>query len=41
MPVLRQVPRAEVTNEVVHRYYDALFGAGRDPVAEVVVQALT
>ena len=34
MPVLRQVPRAEVTSEVVNRYYDALFGAGRDPVAE-------
>lgn len=34
MPVLRQVPRSEVTAEVVHSYYDRLFGAGRCPVAE-------
>ncbi len=34
MPVLRQVPRSEVTSEVVHAYYDRLFGPGRDPVAE-------
>jgi len=34
MPVLRQVPRSEVTAEVVNRYYDRLFGPGRDPVAE-------
>lgn len=34
MPVLRQVPRSEVTSEVVNRYYDRLFGAGRCPVAE-------
>ncbi|MDZ4375818.1 MAG: carboxymuconolactone decarboxylase family protein [Phenylobacterium sp.] len=33
MPVLRQVPRAEVTAEVVSRYYDRLFGPDRDPVA--------
>jgi alkylhydroperoxidase family enzyme len=33
MPVLRQVPRSEVTAEVVTRYYDRLFGT-RDPVAE-------
>ena len=33
MPVLRQVPRAEVTSEVVNRYYDFLFGEGVDPVA--------
>ncbi|MGA2951081.1 MAG: carboxymuconolactone decarboxylase family protein [Caulobacteraceae bacterium] len=33
MPVLRQVPRAEVTSEVVSRYYDFLFGEGVDPVA--------
>ncbi len=33
MPVLRQVPRSEVTADVVLRYYDHLFG-GRDPVAE-------
>lgn len=34
MPVLRQVPRSEVTSELVHSYYDRLFGAGRDPVAD-------
>jgi alkylhydroperoxidase family enzyme len=34
MPVLRQVPRAEVTSDVIHTYYDRLFGPGRDPVAE-------
>src|SRR3954465_6400288 len=34
MPVLRQVPRAEVTNEVVTAYYNRLFGPDRDPVAE-------
>ncbi len=33
MPVLRQVPRSEVTAEVVNRYYDRLFGEGVDPVA--------
>ena len=33
MPVLRQVPRAEVTSEVVNRSYDFLFGEGVDPVA--------
>lgn len=33
MPVLRQVPRAEVQNEVIKNYYDRLFG-DRDPVAE-------
>ncbi len=33
MPVLRQVPRAEVKAEVVTRYYDRLFGPDRDPVA--------
>lgn len=34
MPVLRQVPRHEVTSDVIHAYYDRLFGPGRDPVAE-------
>jgi alkylhydroperoxidase family enzyme len=34
MPVLRQVPRSEVTNEVVLSYYNRLFGPDRDPVAE-------
>jgi alkylhydroperoxidase family enzyme len=34
MPVLRQVPRSEVTAEVVKAYYDRLFGPTRDPVAE-------
>jgi len=34
MPVLRQVPRAEVTSEVVTAYYDRLFGPDRDPVAQ-------
>jgi hypothetical protein len=33
MPVLRQVPRSEVTAEVVGRYYDRLFGKGVEPVA--------
>jgi alkylhydroperoxidase family enzyme len=33
MPVLRQVPRAEVRADVIHRYYDLLFGKGVDPVA--------
>jgi alkylhydroperoxidase family enzyme len=33
MPVLRQVPRSEVTAEIVGRYYDLLFGKGVDPVA--------
>src|SRR5580658_975693 len=33
MPVLRQVPRSEVQSELIHRYFDALFGAGVDPVA--------
>jgi len=34
MPVLRQVPRDQVTSDVVHAYYDRLFGPGRDPVAQ-------
>ena len=34
MPVLRQVPRSEVTAEVVTNYYNRLFGPTRDPVAE-------
>ncbi|HEV2363555.1 MAG TPA: carboxymuconolactone decarboxylase family protein [Caulobacteraceae bacterium] len=34
MPVLRQVPRAEVEDDTVRRYYDALFGKDRDPVAQ-------
>lgn len=34
MPALRQVPRSEVTAEVVQRYYDRLFGPDRDPVAQ-------
>jgi alkylhydroperoxidase family enzyme len=33
MPVLRQVPRDQVTSDVVNAYYDRLFGPGRDPVA--------
>jgi len=33
MPVLRQVPRGEVTDPIVLNYYDRLFG-DRDPVAE-------
>ena len=33
MPVLRQVPRSEVTDEIVLAYYKRLFG-DRDPVAE-------
>jgi len=34
MPVLRQVPRSEVTADIIHRYYDRLFGPGRCPVAD-------
>lgn len=34
MPVLRQVPRSEVTNDVIKLYYDRLFGPDRDPVAQ-------
>src|SRR5512143_384250 len=34
MPVLRQVPRSEVTSEVVTAYYDRLFGPDRDPVTQ-------
>jgi alkylhydroperoxidase family enzyme len=34
MPVLRQVPRSDVKDEVVERYYTRLFGPDRDPVAE-------
>lgn len=34
MPVLRQVPRSEATSELVHAYYDRLFGPGVDPVAQ-------
>ncbi len=33
MPVLRQVSRAEVSDEIIARHYDRLFGA-RDPVAD-------
>ncbi|MCW1383895.1 carboxymuconolactone decarboxylase family protein [Novosphingobium sp. KCTC 2891] len=33
MPVLRQVPRAEITDEVILAYYKHLFG-DRDPVTE-------
>lgn len=33
MPILRQVPRSEVTDETVLAYYDRLFG-DRDPVSE-------
>lgn len=33
MPVLRQVPRSEVTNDTIKAYYDRLFGEGVDPVA--------
>lgn len=34
MPRLRQVPRAEVTDELTLRMYDRLFGPDRDPVAD-------
>lgn len=33
MPVLKQIPRSEVTDPIVLSYYDRLFGE-RDPVAE-------
>lgn len=34
MPRLREVPRAEVSDERVLFFYDRLFGPGRDPAAE-------
>jgi alkylhydroperoxidase family enzyme len=34
MPRLRQVPRSEVTSDIVRKMYDQLFGPDRDPVAE-------
>ena len=34
MPRLRQVPRADATDEAVTKAYDRLFGPDRDPVAE-------
>jgi alkylhydroperoxidase family enzyme len=34
VPILRQVPRAEATSDVVLSAYDRLFGPDRDPVAE-------
>lgn len=34
MPRLREVPRAEVTDDRILFYYDRLFGADKDPVAE-------
>ncbi|QRN79946.1 MAG: carboxymuconolactone decarboxylase family protein [Nocardiopsis sp. BM-2018] len=34
MPRLRQVPRAEVTDDLTLRMYDRLFGPDRDPVAD-------
>ena len=33
MPILRQVPRAEVKDETILKFYDRLFG-DRDPVSE-------
>lgn len=33
MPALRQVPRSEVKSDLIHQYYDRLFGVGVDPVA--------
>jgi len=33
MPVLRQVPRKEITDEVILKYFDRLFG-DRDPIDE-------
>ena len=34
MPRLRQVPRAEVTDDLVRAVYEMMFGPDRDPVAE-------
>ncbi len=34
MPVLRQASRSEVSSDLIHRYYDHLFGEGVDPVAQ-------
>ena len=34
MPALRQVSRSEVKDDLIHRYYDRLFGEGVDPVAK-------
>lgn len=41
MPRLRQVPRSEVTDRTVLQYYDYLFGADRDPVAQPGTKAGT
>jgi alkylhydroperoxidase family enzyme len=34
VPVLRQVSRADAGSDLIRRYYDLLFGEGRDPVAQ-------
>ncbi|WP_373009301.1 carboxymuconolactone decarboxylase family protein [Hyphomonas sp.] len=34
MSVIRQVPRAEITNETMKRYFNRLFGPDRDPIDE-------
>jgi alkylhydroperoxidase family enzyme len=34
MPVLRQVSRSVVADDLIHRYYDRLFGEGVDPVSQ-------
>ncbi|MGE5289195.1 MAG: carboxymuconolactone decarboxylase family protein [Micromonosporaceae bacterium] len=34
MPRLREIPRAEVTDERILFFYDRLFGPGRDPAAD-------
>jgi alkylhydroperoxidase family enzyme len=34
MPRLSEVPRSEAPDERVNRFYDTMFGVGRDPVAE-------
>lgn len=38
MPRLREIPRAEVTDERILFYYDRLFGADNDPVESDTVQ---
>ncbi len=34
MPILRQVPRKEITNQTIKYYFERLFGPDRDPIDE-------
>ncbi len=41
MPRLRQVPRAEVTDEKILYFYDRLFGPDKDPAVDGGTSQLT